>query len=103
MPAIARRPISRAAARLEQEGARRVAARLVRMALTSAAATGASILVERALARGWEATTGHDTPEEDDRHSWLELVAWTAGSAAVLAVVRLGARTLVEEGWERVT
>jgi hypothetical protein len=57
---------------------------------TTVAALAAAFVVQRAVAAGWRAVTGHHAPRaDDDDFSLGEIITYTAISAATVAAVRV--------------
>jgi len=57
---------------------------------TTVAALAAAFVVQRALAMGWRAITGHSAPRADDGEvSPAEIITYTALSAAAVATARV--------------
>jgi len=58
--------------------------------VTTVAALAAALVVQRAIAVGWRAVTGHSVPgANDDQVSTAELVTYAAISAGTIAIVRV--------------
>ncbi|HEX7239776.1 MAG TPA: DUF4235 domain-containing protein [Longimicrobiaceae bacterium] len=74
------------------------------LAVSGGAALLASTAAERALRTGWRAVRGVDPPHRPGKHvGWAQAIAWTAATAALVAVVELLAREGAERGWEKLT
>ena len=75
-----------------------------RMVAAAASAVAAPI-AERAVVAAWRAFTDEDPPTDPAGPdvSWGRALAWTAGTAVVMAVVQLAARRGAALAWERVT
>lgn len=57
---------------------------------TTVAALAAAFVVQKAVAAGWRAVTGHQAPRaDDDEISLGEIITYTAISAATVAAVRV--------------
>jgi hypothetical protein len=75
------------------------------MVVAGVAGQAAAPLAERAMRAAWRSAAGEEPPEDVDGAEvhWGRVLAWTAASAVVVALVQVAARRGAGAVWEQVT